>query len=54
MYNMVGQRVHEELIYNQQELLELEWPTPRQLARGTYLLRVQAGEAVQQMMMVKQ
>ncbi|MGH1433411.1 MAG: S8 family serine peptidase [Lewinella sp.] len=54
MYNMMGQRVHEEFISNQQELLEMEWPTPAKLARGTYLLRVQVGEAVEQMMMVKQ
>jgi hypothetical protein len=54
MYNMMGQRVHEEFISNQQELLEIEWPTPTKLARGTYLLRVQVGEAVEQMMMVKQ
>ena len=54
LYNMVGQRVHEEFISNQQEMLELEWPTPAQLTPGTYLLRVQAGEAVEQRMMVKQ
>jgi hypothetical protein len=54
MYNMIGQRVHEEFISNQQELVELEWPTPAKLARGTYLLRVQAGEAVEQMMIIKQ
>ena len=54
MYNMIGQRVHEEFISNQQEMLELEWPTPARLTPGTYLLRVQAGEAVEQMMMVKQ
>lgn len=54
MYNMIGQRVHEEYISNQQEMTELEWPTPTKLTRGTYLLRVQAGEAVEQMMMVKQ
>ncbi|WP_044085811.1 S8 family peptidase [Lewinella cohaerens] len=54
MYNMMGQRVHEEFIANQQELLEIEWPTPTKLAPGTYLLRVQVGDAVEQMMMVKQ
>ena len=52
--HMIGQRVHEEFISNQQEMLELEWPTPAQLTPGTYLLRVQAGEAVEQRMMVKQ
>ncbi|WP_367391383.1 T9SS type A sorting domain-containing protein [Lewinella sp. LCG006] len=54
MYNMVGQLVHQEVISNQQEMTELEWPTPRRLARGTYLLRVQSGEAVAQTMVVKQ
>ncbi|MEL6837583.1 MAG: S8 family peptidase [Bacteroidota bacterium] len=54
LYNSIGQLVHQELIPNQQELTELQWYTPDQLARGTYLLRVQVGDKVEQQMIVKQ
>ncbi|MEL6660318.1 MAG: S8 family peptidase [Bacteroidota bacterium] len=54
LYNSIGQLVHQEVIPNQQELTELQWYTPDQLARGTYLLRVQVGDKVEQQMIVKQ
>lgn len=54
LYNSIGQLVHQEVIYNQQEMTELQWYTPEQLARGTYLLRVQVGDLVEQQMIVKQ
>ncbi|MEO0726705.1 MAG: S8 family peptidase [Bacteroidota bacterium] len=54
LYNSIGQLVHQEVIPNQQELTELQWYTPDQLVRGTYLLRVQVGDKVEQQMIVKQ
>ncbi len=54
LYNSIGQLVHQEVIPNHQELDELQWYTPDQLARGTYLLRVQVGDHVEQQMIVKQ
>lgn len=54
LYNSVGQLVAEEHIPNQQELTVLEWYTPQNLSAGTYFLQVQAGEAIQQQMIIKQ
>lgn len=54
MYNLMGQIVHEEFIPNQQELQEMEWPTPTHLSAGTYLIRVQVGNEVVQRKVVKQ
>ena len=46
--------VHQERIPNQQELKELEWITPNHLPKGTYFVRVQAGDQQAQQMIVKQ
>ena len=54
LYNSIGQMVHQERIPNQQELKELEWITPNHLPKGTYFVRVQAGDQQAQQMIVKQ